>query len=47
MDYGDHAPFIFAAYAASFVAIGALIFWRLSNYRRASKSEERRKRNQN
>ncbi|MEO1136030.1 MAG: heme exporter protein CcmD [Pseudomonadota bacterium] len=39
MDYGAHTPFVFAAYAASIIAIAALIFWRLKDFQNARRRE--------
>ena len=40
MDYGSHGAYIFAAYAASILVLGALIFWRLRDLRRAESAEK-------
>ena len=40
MDFGSHGAYIAAAYAASIIVIGALIFWRLGELRRAQAAEK-------
>lgn len=40
MDYGSHGAYIAAAYGASILVLGALIFWRLRDLRRAEAAEK-------
>jgi heme exporter protein CcmD len=40
MDYGAHGAYIFTAYGASIAVIGALIFWRLRELRKAEAAEK-------
>lgn len=39
LDFGRHAPFVIAAYVASFVVIGALIVSRRNKLKRALEAE--------
>jgi len=41
MDYGAHTPYIFAAYGVSIVALGVLIWLRVSAFYRAKEAEKR------
>jgi hypothetical protein len=43
MDYGSHTPYIVAAYAASIITIGVLIFWRLHALSKAQAAERHEK----
>lgn len=45
MDYGAHGAYILAAYGASIFILGALIFHRLRELRRAEAAEKESSRN--
>ena len=38
MDFGAHAGFIVAAYAAAAIVVGALVFWVYADYRALKRS---------